>query len=698
MQNMDEQIKILESEAERVLLQAEQERAMVETLPVRFANNIAAFKKYIPSIAEKFEYFKPEKSFRFFCNENGVPNLEWTETNVSIYGGNPYEECESQINTVIESAKPYYFVPAGEEKNYFNQIHIDYMNKLASLYYSSVENIPINYGLDKNIPLCLMFGVGLGYQLSYLFEKSTPKNLFVFEPDSDLFYASLYCFDWWSLLGYLNNNSLGLHIFVGQNEDQIMMDMRAALSFRGEFIAANFYAFWHYPSDAIFNLINKVSRNLYLLTMGWGFFDDNLFAVSHSMENMINKVNFFKKTDNHDLLSNDIPVFVIGNGPSLDAAIPYIKKYRNKAFLISCGSGISALHKAGIKPDVCVAIERTKAVADFFGLLNDDDYLKDILFISSDVVHPDCMNYFSHSILTFKQDEAMYMLCAQNFSEMEKFKAMTHINPLVGNIGLALSVYLGFDNIYMFGLDNGYKTKEHHHSKHSAYYDKEGNAIRNLTELVSSHNEFVVPGNYGCDIISNAFFATSANVMSELLKEYEGECFNCSDGAFVKGAMPLHLHELKFDNDDVNSAEIIKTLLNERSEPLGICIDEIKNCFGVPMFFEVVDNIIEHLNVQVNTRDGFLDIMQQIQEYIIQLIDAGYAHIYRFLSGTITYTFSMLVLFLYRFKSDKITFTLVEKSILIITEYLEETKFLYQKAFDMKDITDSEIVSYYRKG
>ncbi len=54
-----------------------------------------------------------------------------------------------------------------------------------------------------------------GYQLGYLYERCRVRNLFAFEPDLDMVYASLYCFDWHQLLVYMEQESLSLHLFIG---------------------------------------------------------------------------------------------------------------------------------------------------------------------------------------------------------------------------------------------------------------------------------------------------------------------------------------------------------------------------------------------------------------------------------------------------------------------------------------------------
>lgn len=689
MNNINNLLLNAEELHNRIKQQAEQESAMVQVLPIRFQKNIEAFYKYIPSIADKFGSFKPNRSFEFFCNENGIPNLRWLDDNVAIYGDDPYLLCQKQIEDVIEKAKLVRMNFSGHEETH-DQIHVEFMNQLGALHRKATETLTINDQVSDSVPLAIMFGVGLGYQVSYFYEKCTPKNFFIFEPDSDLFYASLFTFDWYVLLDFINENNLGLHIFVGQNENDLIQDMNDVLIKRSVFVASTIFAFWHYPSEAIFSLIKKATEEFYLINTGWGFFDDNLYALSHSIENIENNEKFlFDQIKVPENLQN-IPVFVIGNGPSLDSTISYIKKYQEKAILIACGSAISALYRAGIKPDICVAVERVKSMADFYGVIDADNYLKDILFFSSDIVHPDCLEYFSRSFLCFKKNEPMYyLLCANGIDKIDDFSALECINPLVGNIGLNLPIALGFINLFMFGLDNGYKDESHHHSKISAYYDAEGNPLDTLTKNIINQQGTLLPGNFGGEVIANNFFATSVKVMELLLRLSPNiNCFNCSDGAFVNGAAPLHAEDIVISSDVVDKKSLADYIYNEMCSPLDISVDLLKNSLNTDVFDETIENIISLLSKEFSSRDELLDRMISIHEYIYSLIKDGYPHIYRVLYGSVTYMFASVTVLAYGYNQDNKLLIILNEAVSVMMEYFRTMKLKYPQAFESKDSTD----------
>lgn len=51
MQDLNEILAEMENKAARLAIQAEQEKAMAEVLPQRFAKNISALEKHIPDVA-----------------------------------------------------------------------------------------------------------------------------------------------------------------------------------------------------------------------------------------------------------------------------------------------------------------------------------------------------------------------------------------------------------------------------------------------------------------------------------------------------------------------------------------------------------------------------------------------------------------------------------------------------------------------
>ncbi|MFQ2808068.1 6-hydroxymethylpterin diphosphokinase MptE-like protein [Aeromonas caviae] len=696
--NIEQSIEFLEAEVIRLRQQQEQEKAMAEVLPVRFRDNMLAFQKYIPKVYEQFEDYRPTRPFRFFCNENGIPNLLWLDENTSLYGEDPFGSAQEQINQILNRSVIHRF-NFGMEADLFNQAHVQYLNKMCELYGDVESRLKKLTAVPDSIPMVMMFGVGLGYHLSYLYEKCSVKNLFAFEPDLDLFYASLFSFDWYSLLSHLNQNGLSLHLFLGQDEDSLMGDLLPALHKRGAFWISSMFGFWHYPSEEIFSLVERVRREFYLITSGWGFFDDNLFALAHSAKNIDNGVPFLLK--GKDIASSypDLPVLVIGNGPSLDEAIPFIKENKEKFLLFACGSSITALHKAGIKPDILLAIERTKGSVDFLKLLNDDEYLRDILFLSADVIHPDCRHYFDRIAVGFKPFEPMNYLLARNIDDARDYVYLNGVNPLVGNTGLSYAITLGFKELYLCGIDNGYKSAQHHHSKYSAYYDDEGQPIEQLTKLVTKSGDILVPGNFGGEVTATRLFCVSIKAMESLLKlNPEVSCFNCSDGALINHTTPLQVSNIPSNHNAFDKKVVIDHIYENFFSPIKIERGEISSLLAFDIFDDLLSRMISDWRNVNPMRESISELMQKHFEYLIYISETNMAHVYRTLVGSINYYFSFINTIIYTFDDVNMKEDVVIPAIGIMIDFFEVMRISYPKALEFIDDSESEILDLYRRG
>ncbi|MFQ2547933.1 6-hydroxymethylpterin diphosphokinase MptE-like protein [Aeromonas caviae] len=692
--NIDAALSKAEQDAQRLQQQAEQEAAMAIALPLRFEQNMGAFRQYIPNIADIYEAYQPTRPFKIFCTENGQPNLMWVDESVAVYGAEPYLICETLVKEFIEKGA-LSKLSFSQETNPLGFMHVEYLNKLNVYLDEICENETLLGYVPSEVPSALVFGVGLGYHLGYLYERCKIGTLFLFEPDLDLFYASLYCFDWAPLLDYLHQENLGVHILLGQDEQTIVKDFSSAIHRRGSFLAANSFIMWGYQNDKIRALIEKVQQEYYLLVMGWGFFDDNLIALSHSITNIERSVPFLRKGEKVSSKYQRVPVFVIGNGPSLDEALDVIKKHKDNAILVACGSAISALHKIGIKPDIYVATERTKIVYDFLLNLNDPEYLHDIIFLSTDVIHPDCSTLFKQSALIFKAGEPGSSVYQTNFTTLPHYAVIGGVNPLVGNIGVSAPIYLGFTNLYLFGLDNGYKSKGHHHSRYSSYYNNEDNA-KALGNLMYSDKQWSREGNFGGEIISNIMFDTSRRVVEQVLSTNENvQCFNCSDGVKIEGAKALPASEVKLFHP-INK-HIILDEITSLFSPIPLSKQNFEPLIDVDYFNYFVDKMVGEWQEVFSSRNQINQLMLRNFTYLSQISSTNQRHISQVMIGSMNYVFTLLSTILYSVEDEDKALNFMKPAIDLWLEFLAEAKKMYPRALDSVDMIDNEVIALFKK-
>lgn len=681
--NIEQKIDEVEKVLSRLVEQHEQETAMITVLPQRFQQNMAAFRHNMPDIHDFFDDYQPTRPFRFFCNENGIPNILWLDTEVALYGEDPFADAQAQIAEVIDQSL-LQCIDFASQWHFDDQIHIKYNNEISKLKQKSKQaGLPLKDALSMDIPLSLMYGVGLGYQLGYLYERCKIRNLFAFEPDPDLFYASLFCFDWYALFEYMAQESLSLHLFIGLDEKMLVSDMMEALHRKGAFWSAAYFSFCHYHSAKLDRLISRVESEFYLLRTGWGFFDDNIYALAHSHTHLQDGTPFLKRQRDTSVAA-DLPVFVVGNGPSLDQSIDFIRQHQHQAIIIACGTAVSALYKIGVKPDIYVAVERTKSSADFLRILDAGDFLKECVFLSVDVIHPECKGFFRKAGMAFKPNEPMYKLLSCHFGEEFEFDIIEYSNPFVGNTGLNYAALLGFKKVYLFGMDNGYKSAEQHHSRLSLYYNdrQEAKYKQNLGDT------FPAPGNFGSEVRINHLFGLAIHNMERVLSNYpELHCINSGDGAYIEGAFPQRIESLVPDWPVIDKRLLMDEIMARCFQPFDVTSIDFNAAINVTLFHEVVEKFRHDWQEVPRDHNTVQLMMQRHHDYLLYLLMSRDGHLYRVLIGSLNYFYANIIsLMLAQVgEDDAILAEKLDAAIDILAQFFTDAQHRYRDALERHD-------------
>ena len=189
--------------------------------------------------------------------------------------------------------------------------------------------------------------------------------------------------------------------------------------------------------------------------MGWGFFDDALLSIAHSIGVMEREPSIMSYKQSLPVDISQYPIFIIANGPSLDNDIEQIKAIKEIAVIVSCNSATTALLANDIMPDFHVALERTKSTADFLEHFISDEQRAEINLLVLNVMYPGVLDLFGWTGVGVKGHESGTVLLqmSQFLKSGQVTPTLGYSNPLVGNTALSFFCTLGFKNIYLFGLD-----------------------------------------------------------------------------------------------------------------------------------------------------------------------------------------------------------------------------------------------------
>ena len=153
-----------------------------------------------------------------------------------------------------------------------------------------------------------------------------------------------------------------------------------------------------------------------IVAMG-DYFEHSRYGVAHTKWALENNVRFLSSLNdkNRHRRLHDVPVFVVGNGPSLDGLLPLLHEQKDNVIVISCGTALQALHKNGIVPDFHAEVEQNRTTFDWSTRIEDPEYLKKIRLISCNGLHPDTISLYKDSYIAFKTGEAASLMMGSLF-------------------------------------------------------------------------------------------------------------------------------------------------------------------------------------------------------------------------------------------------------------------------------------------
>ena len=645
-----------------------------------FNKNLNALSIYQKELYNIVKDYKVKRSFTIIRGLDGSFNLHFDDNDELYYIDNkPLTQCTEQIDNLIKKLV-YDEVSFTQVTDSIGQIHYRYANEVIN-YVNSLDKSLMDATVNdiKAIPHCVLVGLGLGYNLGLLYERVDIASMVVIENDMDVLYASLYTFDYASLLKFLDKNSSSLVFITKEDQRDCFLDLFSYYYEFGYFLAGFKCVIATYLNNNIIDFIEQVYNKYSLINNSSGFFDDALFGLSHAIKCITSNSNLVDKTVSLNTKFTHYPVFVIANGPSLDDDISFLRKNQDKALIVACGTAIDTLYNAGVKPDFYVVTERAYNVVESLKIFDGTHFLDDITLLTANIVHPLCLNFFKQRLIFAKNNEDIAKALSHPKNNIaERFKnwqVIDFINPLVGNAGLAATLQLGFKNIFLFGLDNGKALGKQDHSSLSDIYN--GKFASEKCELALK--PAISKGNFGNDIDTNDLYLNSKEFIELALRSFDNvSCTNCSNGLYYDKTKNLHSYELNFDiNDKLDKNEVKDFLLNKMSFKASLSESEINNLFDKSKFNRLTDIIINLISKKSTTRAEQTYVLQLISKMLAGMTygeDAIYAST---LNTSCQFFFLMATKVLYKIKDEKIALDSCFKVLMIYKNFLEDCKYLF---------------------
>ena len=546
---------------EQVLRQAQMQHIQIQ-LEVTFRRNIEAFKQVAPQIYEQFIHYQPEE-LRLIYTDDGVLNLaNYQLNNKLVYKEDPVVFSNGQFEA-FKKMPTLSSITFGKTKIYNDDhIHPNIVNRFIDLHTQAKKD----HMRNVNVPMGFMLitGCGMGYHIAKCVEEFDIYNLCIFDPHKDSFYASLHTIDWVPILQKMCNQGRMIKLFIGVDAKDAMADMKLLTDKIGLFNLVYTFIYRHFNSNKEAEFIELYKKEFHLAASGTGFFDDEQISLAHTVYN-INKG--FKYLRAANKVTEDTPLFLLGNGPSLDKHIDYIRKHQDNAIIMTCGTAISSLAKTGIKPDFHIEMERSAVTPSFLKHGTTPEYRKGVSLICLNTSAPQMTELFDDVCLAVKPNDLGSIFIDETFPNQDPAKLIL-CNPTVTNAGLSCGLTLGFRTIVLLGIDLGMQSATEHHSSLSIYHDLEKVAQQQLTETDAPKKpSYTLPGNFGGTVTTTATLHATKNNMEILLRHVarsgiKVNVLNPNNGALIDGTQTVKPEDLP-DFSQQQKSQVINTIKND---------------------------------------------------------------------------------------------------------------------------------------
>ncbi|WP_457601063.1 motility associated factor glycosyltransferase family protein [Hydrogenivirga sp.] len=527
------------------------QKVVEEVVKERYVRNFLLLREKAPSIFQKITQ-RTDMDWSIKVSADG--SLNAVIGGQELYPFDPKQIAKKQVEEFLQKPdrviNPYFPELDRSEKWIHNQFLFDIIGDFYS------KPVDLMFKFDKEfIPLIVVFGMGFGYHVIELIRRFNVQHMIVVEPNPIFMNLSLYAIEWKEILDYFSRSrGKTFNTIVADEAELIKVQLRKIMSNINPAMSVHVFLFSHFQSPFFEEVVeflkteNPTNPNL------WGAIDSELSSLKHTVGNVKNKYPVYCR---NRPVNENVPVILVGSGPSLDKLRDVLKENIDKALVVSCGTATKALYRMGIKPDI-------HTVADWqdinYSLLQDIDkrYMKDINIIGASFAHP--------KIFKLGRKAGLFLSAGKNVGDTffpDYIPRIENATPTVTAASMSLLAHMGFRRFYLIGIDLGSRDRTLHHSKMSDYY-KRGSPIY----LSENNFNLEIEANFGGIAYTNYNLLKNKLAMEQTIKKNKLEVYNLSDGAKIEGSLPLHPEDFALGDKLTKDSLIREVFLNFRSSYL----------------------------------------------------------------------------------------------------------------------------------
>ncbi|MBT3766420.1 MAG: motility associated factor glycosyltransferase family protein [Rhodospirillaceae bacterium] len=483
-------------------------------------NNLEMFEAIYPEIYAALKDYKPISELRI--DEDGEPDV-WFDGQY-YYNNKAAEFAKNQLEKT-------WALPTRVE---INPPQTDGMDDYAGptlfniLLRADKEDISYHRRIvSDNAFTVVVFGIGLGLHIDEIVERTNCSAIVFADVNYEFLYHSLEVYDWEKLDELITSRNGRIKFVIDTSPDQI--GIYARLFIRGSNIGGvdGVSIIMHQKNAILDEAFQKLARDVNLIATSLGFFYDETLMLKNCHVNLCSGESKYYQRPN-EMFPADIPVFVVGSGPSLDACLPMIKKNADRAFIISAGTSLRPLVFNGILPDMHLEQENLNVDLTVDQVAEKYD-LSSILYVAATTVDPTVTKYFDNIIYYSRASLSPFPIYFD-----DKASTLERPHNTVVNASFSFAQELGFKDFYFFGVDCGTIDQARHHSKDAYQYTEDALHVDQIFDIP-------VTSNFGGDFFtSKGLLESLDHLEAAILKKTRGRrYYNCSDGAYIPNTLPI---------------------------------------------------------------------------------------------------------------------------------------------------------------
>lgn len=315
----------------------------------------------------------------------------------------------------------------------------------------------------KKAKQVVFYGIGLGYHLEAFLEKYPNKQIYLIEPDTEVLLAAI---EARNLGKILNNKNIAVFGFGSKffTVDKFVQAFIEQVSQEHAFVFPPSYQRAYREEINAFQVevqtaVLRYRGNMHTILRFREEWPENIFQ--NMTKNIVSKPIGQLKD-----VAKNIPVVIVGSGPSLDLDKQYLQQVAERALIFAAGTSIQALLSMDIVPDMIFSIDGSEKNYEAFKKLDYDEIpLVYCPFVNHKIIRNKNKHLF-HVVM--KNDKiSQYLLDANHLRE--KFYSTTSVT----GIALQAAAYLGCNPIFLMGQDLSFPDKKFYAGNVNHFTDEE---------------------------------------------------------------------------------------------------------------------------------------------------------------------------------------------------------------------------------